>query len=101
LEVLVQKWEYRRLSYGWDDGRQDLVWMDTKELAVDGDSVDQRLNELGLQGWELISVEKISDLSHVVVSFYLKRPIEENSRPFAVQNQMEEQLYSSKNFPPK
>jgi hypothetical protein len=54
-----------------------------------------------LQGWELISVEKISDLSHVVVSFYLKRPIEENSRPFAVQNQMEEQLYSSKNFPPK
>jgi hypothetical protein len=85
LEVLVQKWEYRRLCYGWDDGRQDLVWTDTKELAINGDSVDQRLNELGLQGWELISVEKISDLSHVVVSFYLKRPIEEKSRKVADQ----------------
>jgi len=72
----VQKWEYRRLCYGWDDKRQDLVWMDTKERAVDGDTVDERLNELGREGWELISVEKMSDLSHVVVSFYLKRPLE-------------------------
>lgn len=72
----MQKWEYRRLCYGWDDESQDLVWGDTKERAVDGDTVDERLNELGRKGWELISVEKLSDLSHVVVSFYLKRPLE-------------------------
>jgi hypothetical protein len=72
----MQKWEYRRLSYGWDENRQDLVWADTKEKAVNGDTVDQRLNELGREGWELITVEKISDVSHVVVSFYLKRLIE-------------------------
>jgi hypothetical protein len=76
LEVFMQKWEYRRLCYGWDDESKDLVWADSKETTVDGDTVDQRLNELGEQGWELISVEKISDLSHVVVTFYLKRPIE-------------------------
>lgn len=72
----MQKWEYRRLYYGWDDESQDLVWGDTKERAVDGDTVDERLNELGRKGWELIGVEKLSDLSHVVVSFYLKRPLE-------------------------
>lgn len=72
----MQKWEYRRLCYSWDDERQDLIWADTKEIGVDGDTVDERLNELGREGWELISVEKISDLSHVVVSFYLKRPLE-------------------------
>ena len=76
LEVLMQKWEYRRLCYGWDEERKDLVWADTKERTVDADTVDQRLNELGREGWELISVEKISDISHVAVNFYLKRPIE-------------------------
>jgi hypothetical protein len=74
--VIVQKSEYRRFCYGWDDERQDLVWADTKERAVDGDTVDERLNEFGREGWELISVEKISDLWQVVVSFYLKRPLE-------------------------
>ena len=76
LEVIIQQWEYRRLCYGWDDERRDLVWEDTKKGDVDGDTLDKRLNELGREGWELVSVEKISDVSHVVVNFYFKRPME-------------------------
>jgi hypothetical protein len=72
----MQEWEYRRLCYGWDENKRDLVWEDMEEKAVDGNTLDERLNKLGGEGWELIGVEKISDLSHVVVSFYLKRPME-------------------------
>lgn len=76
MEVRMQQWEYRRLCYGWDEEQRDLIWEDTKEGDVDGDTLDKRLNELGREGWEMVSVEKISDVSHVVVNFYLKRPIE-------------------------
>jgi hypothetical protein len=44
-------------------------------MVVSAEMVDKRLNELGSEGWELISIEKISDISHVAVSFYLKRPL--------------------------
>ena len=74
----MKRWQYKTLTYGWDDGRQDLVWMDLVELAVNTETVDRRLNELGNEGWELISIEKISDISHVAVSFYLKRPLEDD-----------------------
>jgi|RhiMetdeSRZDD1v2_1073273.scaffolds.fasta_scaffold01570_7 hypothetical protein len=75
----MQQWEYRRLCYGWDDERRDLIWEDTKEGDVDGDTLDKRLNRLGREGWELVSVEKISDVSHVVVNFYFKRPIQSST----------------------
>jgi hypothetical protein len=84
----MQEWEHRRLCYGWDDEKHNLVWADIKEGMVNGDTVDNRLNELGWEGWELISVEKINDLSHVVVSFYLKRPIEENRTGSNLQTHM-------------
>jgi hypothetical protein len=85
LEVIMPQWEYKRLCYGWDEERRDLIWEDTKEGNVNGNTLDQRLNELGADGWELVSVEKISDVSHVVVNFYLKRPLE---------NPMDDQLHS-------
>ena len=76
----MRRWQYKTLTYGWDEELKDLVWADTKELVVSAEMVDQRLNELGSRGWELISIEKISNISHVAVSFYLKRPLENNTR---------------------
>lgn len=73
----MQQWQCKTLTYGWDEERQDLVWSDTKELAVSADMVDQRLNKFGRDGWELLCIEKMSHISHVAVSFYLKRPIQE------------------------
>lgn len=73
----MHHWQYKILSYTWDEEKHDLVWADTKEMAVSAETVDQRLNELGREGWELVSIEKISDLSHIAVSFYLKRPMDE------------------------
>ena len=72
----MQYWQYKTITYAWDDERQDLTWVDTKEVPVNPEMVDKRLNELGREGWELISIEKLSDVSHIAVSFYLKRPIE-------------------------
>lgn len=76
----MQRWQYKTLTYGWDEQIKDLVWTDTKDLVVNAEMVDKRLNELGSEGWELISIEKISDISHIAVSFYLKRPMENNHR---------------------
>lgn len=76
----MKQWQYKTLTYGWDEGTGDLVWADKKELAVNADMVDRRLNELGSEGWELISIEKISDISHIAVCFYLKRPVEDDHR---------------------
>lgn len=70
------RWQYKTLTYTWDEEKKDLVWGDTKELIVSADMVDKRLNELGDEGWELLCIEKMSDVSHIAVSFYLKRPKE-------------------------
>jgi hypothetical protein len=75
----MQQWQYRTLRYGWDEAKQDLVWADTKELVVDAKMVDRRLNELGGEGWELVSIEKMSDVAHVAICFYLKRPVEKET----------------------
>ena len=73
----MHNWQYRVLTYRWDEERQDLVWTDRNDMVVNEETVDKRLNELGREGWELVSIEKISDLSHIAVAFYLKRPLEE------------------------
>jgi hypothetical protein len=73
----MHHWEYKVLTYRWDQEQQNLVWSDAKDMEVNEVTVDKRLNELGRKGWELISIEKMSDISHVAVTFYLKRPLEE------------------------
>lgn len=70
------RWQYKTLTYAWDEEKKDLVWGDTKELVVNAEKVDKRLNELGNEGWELLCIEKLSDVSHIAVNFYLKRPKE-------------------------
>ena len=72
----MQYWQYKTLTYAWDDGKRDFAWADTTVLPVDAEMVDGSLNELGKEGWELISIKKLSDVSHIAVNFYLKRPIE-------------------------
>jgi hypothetical protein len=39
---------------------------------------DNRLNKLGSEGWELNSIEKISNNSRIAVVFFLKRPLEDD-----------------------
>ena len=73
----MQRWQYKTVTYSWDQESHDLVWNDTKEIIVDAKMVDKRLNELGGKGWELVFIDKMSDISHVAVCFYLKRPMEE------------------------
>jgi len=76
------RWQYTTLTYAWDEEKKDLVWGNTKELVVNAETVDKRLNELGKEGWELLCIEKLSDVSHIAVNFYLKRPKEAgNQRP--------------------
>ena len=56
----MQYWEYQVITYRWDQESQNLVWSDRRGLAVTEETVSSRLNELGREGWELISIEKIS-----------------------------------------
>ena len=67
----MQKWEYMNLQLAMND-KENLVWLDAHE---DVRNVSARLNELGAEGWELVSVDTNS-LSGVTIRtvFYLKRP---------------------------
>jgi hypothetical protein len=66
----MQKWEYTTLQLAMND-KENLVWLDDQ---TDGRNVATRLNELGAEGWELVSVDTNS-LSGVTIRtvFYLKR----------------------------
>lgn len=67
----MQKWEYTTLQLAMND-KENLVWLDDQQ---DDRTVSTRLNELGSEGWELVSVDTNS-LSGVTIRtvFYLKRP---------------------------
>lgn len=69
----MQNWEYMVLQLAMNE-KENLVWLDAPE---DGRSMADRLNELGTQGWELVSVDTNS-LSGVTIRtiYYLKRPVE-------------------------
>lgn len=69
----MQKWEYMTLHLVMNE-KENLIWFDAQE---DDRNIDARLNELGEEGWELVSVDTRS-LSGVTIGtvFYLKRPVE-------------------------
>lgn len=69
----MQNWEYMVLQLVMND-KENLVWLDAPE---DGRSIADRLNDLGTQGWELVSADTNS-LSGVTIRtiYYLKRPVE-------------------------
>ena len=66
----MQKWEYRTLQLAMNE-KENLIWYDAEE---DDRNVIARLNELGEEGWELVSVDTRS-LSGVTIGtvYYLKR----------------------------
>jgi hypothetical protein len=69
----MQKWEYKTLQLAMNE-KENLIWFDAED---DQRSVKDRLNELGEEGWELVSVDTRS-LSGVTIGtvYYLKRPVE-------------------------
>ena len=65
----MQKWEHKllileRLALG-----KDWQWRDTGRVHKD-QTQDQRLKEMGLEGWELVNVAPYSDEGYTV-RFYL------------------------------
>ena len=65
----MQKWEYTTLTLISNE-KQELEWTDAQE---DNRSASERLNELGEEGWELVSVVLyVADRARTV--YWLKRP---------------------------
>ena len=70
----MQKWEYNTLmlqnvgtNYMWDDNH----------IKLEDYPIQSRLDEMGLEGWELAGVgDFIRAGTITVASFYFKRPIE-------------------------
>jgi len=71
-EAKMQKWEYMTLSLLPDD-KQIPQWTDAPE---DSRSASERLNELGEEGWELVSVAQHIEGDKRRTVYWLKRPVE-------------------------
>ena len=68
----VTKWEYRVIRI--DDSRPEQAG----GRAARG-SAQEQLNELGAEGWELVSVRTDSQANRNSPIFYLKRPLRKES----------------------
>jgi hypothetical protein len=65
----MQNWEYTTLTL-ISNAKQELEWADAQE---DNRSASERVNELGDEGWELVSVvQHAGDQARTV--YWLKRP---------------------------
>lgn len=65
----MQKWEYLVLAHQWDKDRQYYYWNNDE---TDKRTIDEVLNELGKDGWELVDTRTV-----VSSGFYhFKRPLE-------------------------
>ncbi len=72
----MQKWEYVTISYDWDEEAGKFYWQDTGEYVDDIESTKKRLDALGQDGWELVSVVSLPRLGEAeVIAYYLKRPV--------------------------
>lgn len=68
----MQNWKYKVLNRLLDVGSQTWYWWDNKS---DGRDIEQRINEWGEGGWELVKVVKIErDGNTVEVQLFLKYP---------------------------
>ena len=73
----MQKWEYTTLTLISNE-KKELEWTDAQD---DNRSASERLNELGEEGWELVSVVlHVADRARTV--YWLKpQRIEKNPLP--------------------
>ena len=61
----MQKWEYIFLTATWNEGwKVELVNGETVEDWQDGPSMFDYVNELGQQGWDMISWQYFSTFDH-------------------------------------
>ena len=72
----MQKWEYKTITHYWDKESANFRWSDIPAVANSSDALETRLNQLHLEGWELISYEEISPAPHSKTHYHLKRIIE-------------------------
>ena len=68
----MQKWEYMTLSL-LPDEKDIPQWTDAPE---DNRSASERLNELGEEEWELVSVAQHIEGEKRRTVYWLKRPVE-------------------------
>ena len=80
------KWEYRSISiatYDWNANETKRVAFEINtsqeviSLSPDETKVMRELNQLGRQGWEVISVNYDRLPDGVIVEYFLKRPLAE------------------------
>jgi hypothetical protein len=64
----MQKWEYLTLLHLFDEASKEWFWNSDR---ADHEKIDHKLNKLGVEGWELVTVRT----SSTSVAFYhFKRP---------------------------
>ena len=69
----MQKWEYKRVIL--DHDLMDWTWSDTGK-TMEQQSQEQRLNEMGSEGWELVSMSSfVANGETAGYAFYFKRPL--------------------------
>lgn len=67
----MQKWEYLVLLHTWDVELQEYYWgTDPK----DNMAIQDRLDELGKEGWELVAVRTLGMSASAF--YHFKRPLE-------------------------
>ncbi|HKY55735.1 MAG TPA: DUF4177 domain-containing protein [Anaerolineales bacterium] len=69
----MQKWEYKRVILDYHN-LEEWMWSDTGK-SIEQEPQEERLNELGRYGWELVSMSSfVSDGQTTGYAFYFKRP---------------------------
>jgi hypothetical protein len=85
----MQKWEYKKISRQLNLATTEplkprpasgpiYIWVDIVDEEDTSRYTDEmgRLKQLGIEGWELVAVQREHTARKFVYDYYLKRPIE-------------------------
>jgi hypothetical protein len=67
----MKKWEYVRVTQSNINENKTWTWEDGGIL-----SQEERLEEMGTAGWELVSVVALAGVDGTIYHLYFKRPME-------------------------
>ena len=68
----MQKWEYQTLSLIIENDNR-VHWIESPDGAK---GVEQQLNQMGTDGWELVNVVALTNRGTTKgITYYLKRPL--------------------------